>query len=387
MKKVLIVDDEKSFLLSLAEGLAKYSSEFVVVTAENGKVAAGILLKDRVDLVVTDLKMDVMDGFQLLAFMKNNCPDVPAIVMTAFGTPAIESQITEYGSVHYLEKPLNINQLAAKIREGLDADKKGYISGITLSSFLQVIEVERHTCMLTISSRDRRGYLYIILGELQDAKCGDKVAKSAAVEMISWDDAEIEIINSCSKKKKTIDQSMSQVIMEASLFRDTGKEGGEGEGDVDGVYQVESILDTEKDDLLMEEMIMAIKDKLQEFASIDGFGGVALFTPQGEPIAMVEASGSGFDLQKIGVLANNTLMNAQKTSLDMGTGRGQLVHVVAEHANIIIRCLNEGDHPLESEPGKAHIHLVLILKDDSNLGLAKLKVKTIIESLAPDIRV
>ncbi|MDH3347029.1 MAG: hypothetical protein OEM02_02865 [Desulfobulbaceae bacterium] len=80
-------------------------------------------------------------------------------------------------------------------------------------------------------------------------------------------------------------------------------------------------------------------------------------------------------------------MNAQKTSLDMGTGRGQLVHVVAEHANIIIRCLNEGDHPLESESGNAHIHLVLVLKDDSSLGLAKLKVNSIIESLALNLRV
>lgn len=146
--------------------MSKYSSEFAVVTAEDGKVAAGILLKDRVDLVVTDFNMDVMDGFQLLAFMKNKCPNVPAIVMTAFGTPAIEEQVTDYGSVQYLKKPLNINQLAAKIRDGLDSDKKGYISGITLSSFLQVIEMERHTCMLTISAKDRKGYLYIILGEL-----------------------------------------------------------------------------------------------------------------------------------------------------------------------------------------------------------------------------
>lgn len=383
MKKVLIVDDEKSFLLSLADGLSEYSDEFHVVTAENGKVAAEILNKEKIDLVVTDLKMDVMDGFQLLAFMKNKCPDIPAIVMTAFGTPAIEEKITGYGSVQYLEKPLNINQLAAKIREGLDTDRKGYISGITLSSLLQVIEVEQHTCTLTITSGRGKGYLYIMLGELQDAKCGDKAGKSAAIELISWEEAGIEIVNSCPKRKKNIAQSMSQVIMEASLFRDTGEEGQV----VEGEYEVESILDTEKDDLMMEEMIMAIKDKLQELASLDGFGGVALFTPQGEPIAMVEATGGEFNLQKIGVLANNTLMNAQKASLDMGTGRGQLVHVVAESANIIIRCLNEGNDPLKSEPGKAHIHMVLILKDDSSLGLAKLKVNMIIESLAPDLRV
>lgn len=384
MKKVLVVDDEKSFLLSLTDGLTKYSSEFVVVTAENGKVAANILGKERVDLVITDLQMSVMDGFQLLAFMKNRCPEVPAIVMTAFGTPAIEKRITDYGSVQYLEKPLNINQLTAKIREGLNTDKKGYINGITLSSFLQVIELERHTCTLTIKSTARKGYLYIMLGKLTDAKCGDKRGKNAAIEVISWDDVEIEIVNACARRKKVIDQSISQVIMEASLYRDTGETENEDVDDDDD--EVESKLDTKKDILLMEKMTMSIKEKLQEFTSIDGFAGVALFTPHGEPITMIEAQGSDFNLQKIGVLANNTLINAQKASLDMGTGRGQLVHVVAESANIIIRCLNEGNHPLESEPGKAHIHLVLILRDDSSLGLAKLKVNMVIESLAPDLR-
>lgn len=85
-------------------------------------------------------------------------------------------------------------------------------------------------------------------------------------------------------------------------------------------------------------------------------------------------------------MANNVLRNAQKASLDMGTGRGQLVHVEAEHAHIIVRCLNEGNDPLKSESGKAHIHLVLVLNSESSLGLAKLKVGSAINSLAPEFR-
>ncbi|HDH98197.1 MAG TPA: response regulator, partial [Deltaproteobacteria bacterium] len=69
MKNVLIVDDEKVFLLSLSDGLKSYSDEFNVLIAFNGKEAVKILNSSKIDLVVTDLKMPEMDGFQLLAYL------------------------------------------------------------------------------------------------------------------------------------------------------------------------------------------------------------------------------------------------------------------------------------------------------------------------------
>ena len=130
---------------------------------------------------------------------------------------------------------------------------------------------------------------------------------------------------------------------------------------------------------------MAVQDKLKEFTGIEGFAGVGLFTPTGETLALLAAD-TRVNIKDIGILANNVLRNAQKASLDMGAGRGQLVHIEAEQAHIIVRCLNEGNDPLKSEPGKAHIHLVLVLSSEASIGLAKLKVGSIIGTLAPDFR-
>lgn len=129
---------------------------------------------------------------------------------------------------------------------------------------------------------------------------------------------------------------------------------------------------------------MSANEKLKELSSVDGFAGAAVYTPQGELLAM-HGQDIG-NLQDIGVLANNVLMNAQKASLDMGTGRGQQVHVEAENANIVVRCLNEGTDPLHSQPGKAHIHMVLVLKKDAPIGMAKLKMSSMIQNLAEDFR-
>ncbi len=130
---------------------------------------------------------------------------------------------------------------------------------------------------------------------------------------------------------------------------------------------------------------MSVADKLQPVQGVDGYLAIGLFTPAGEALTS-HVGKAGINIKDIGVMANNVLMNAQKASLDMGTGRGQQVHVEAEKAHILVRCLNEGTDPLKSQPGKAHIHAVLILDADASIGMAKMKLNQTVENLAEDFR-
>lgn len=129
---------------------------------------------------------------------------------------------------------------------------------------------------------------------------------------------------------------------------------------------------------------MSSQDKLKEFTNIDGFSGAAVYTPTGEALSVLPGDVSNF--KDIGVLANTVLLNAQKASLEMGTGRGQQVHIEAEKAHLLVRCLNEGTDPLKSQPGKAHIHVVMVLKNDASIGLAKMRLNSVAEKLAEDFR-
>ncbi len=126
------------------------------------------------------------------------------------------------------------------------------------------------------------------------------------------------------------------------------------------------------------------KDKMQDLANLDGFAGAAVFTPAGEELVMVP--GAVTNIKEVGVLANAVLLNAQKASLEMGAGRGQVVHIEGERAHILVRCLNEGTDPVKSQPGRAHIHTVLVLKPEASLGMAKLRLSSIAEKLAEDFR-
>lgn len=120
MREVLIVDDEEPLLLTIADGLSIYKKYFNLLTATNGADAVKVLKSSPViDLVLTDLSMPKMDGFELLAYMNRNYPKIPVILMTAFGTPKIEEIVSSMGIFRYLEKPLDINIIADNIFEAL----------------------------------------------------------------------------------------------------------------------------------------------------------------------------------------------------------------------------------------------------------------------------
>ncbi len=120
MDIVLIVEDDKSFQLSLTEGFQSYNSKFETIVADDGLEALTILNKQEVNLVLTDLKMPRMDGFELMAHLSSNYPEIPVIVMTAFGTPDMEKNLRGMGAFQYIEKPIEFSSLVEKILSGLE---------------------------------------------------------------------------------------------------------------------------------------------------------------------------------------------------------------------------------------------------------------------------
>jgi CheY-like chemotaxis protein len=220
MKNILVVDDERPFLLSLKDGLLSSGDQFKVVLANDGKQALQILETQPIDLLVTDLKMPVMDGFQLLANVSRQYPQLPIIVMTAFGTPEIESKLAGMNALHYLEKPLDLDLLAQTIMEALSTEGHSFIRGISLATFLQLVHLEKKSCSLKVRSQGQTGYLFIRQGELIDAQTGELQGEAAALVIVAWDDAEIEMDNTCRRSQKKIDPTIEFILMEAFRIKD-----------------------------------------------------------------------------------------------------------------------------------------------------------------------
>jgi CheY-like chemotaxis protein len=240
VKKILIVDDEKSFLLSLRDGLSVHKDKFQIVTAENGREAVDVLRSTTIDLLVTDLKLPVMNGFELLAWTSRHQPQLPVIVMSAFGTPEIEARLAKMDTLQFLDKPLDIQMLEEGIFNGLNAGGKSFIRGITLATFLQLMKVEKKNCTLKVSNSKQSAYLYVYRGELIDAELGDQSGLDAALEIVGWSDAEIEMDGICRRQKDVVQLPMEHLLIEAFKRKD---EAAELEKiDSEGVERVDAFL-------------------------------------------------------------------------------------------------------------------------------------------------
>jgi len=396
MKYVLIVDDEESLLLTIQAGFDGYKDKFEVVTAHNGKEAVAILEAMPVSLVVTDLKMPEMDGFELLGYLKSEFPQVPVIVMTAFGTPEIETRLCQSGMIRMLEKPVDFEELSQLIVSLLDHDfAGGTLTGISLPSFLQLIEMEQNTCLMEVMTPKGQGLLYFNKGKLYDAVFGDTKAEEAALIMLSMEDVKISFRNLPSKKlKQRIKKNLMTLIMEGARIKDEQAAMEEVAGvpppEVDGADVAEAEAPSNPDisnnnEPLKGELKMAdIKEVLEKFKTVDGFQAVGAFSPNGEMVA--ECNVNGTNLGEMGALANDVLLKAQKTTEIMNVGRGQLVHVEAPKAHVICRCLNEATDFAANASGRAHVHMVLILEKEGNVAMGKMKISSVIQEIAEFFR-
>ena len=220
MKKVLIVEDSKLVRSFFTKKLQRFEDKFEVFTAENGVDAIGFMNNLLPDLVMTDLDMPVMDGFELLVYMNKKHPDTPMFVMTAKGSPEVQKKINALGSIKYFEKPVDVEFLAECIMDELGSGAKGQLQGISLASFLQLIEIESKSCTLSVSTRGEKGVLTCLKGELVNAAIGDLKGLDAAHKMVSWDTASIEILNTAANTDKEINEPLMGIIMEGTRLKD-----------------------------------------------------------------------------------------------------------------------------------------------------------------------
>jgi CheY-like chemotaxis protein len=228
--------------------------------AEDGLKALEVLKQHIISLVVTDLKMPNMDGFELLAHIMQNYPDIPVIIITGYSTPEMEQLAREGGAVGYIAKPFLIENLARQILTTLRKESEGgTLHNISSGMFLQLIEMEQKTCTIRLEEKTgrKKGILFFIDGELFDARVNNMQGEAAAHEIFSWDAVNLSIQNGCALKENRIQSDLQPLILEAMRRKDEGslesmrtKDTDEPEFVPEGVMeQIESVPESPADRL------------------------------------------------------------------------------------------------------------------------------------------
>ena len=147
MLKILIVEDDESLLQLYSIVLEK--DGYQTFQARNGLEACAVIEKEHIDLVITDILMPIMDGYEFVSFLRENNPRLPILMITAKDDFSSKSKGFKLGTDDYMTKPVNLEEMLLRIkallrRSGIAADRK-----------LTIKQTELNYDALTVNYGDR----------------------------------------------------------------------------------------------------------------------------------------------------------------------------------------------------------------------------------------
>lgn len=116
--RILVIDDERIALKNLLHVLGKEG--YAVVGAQSGPAGLKALNTQPFDLVITDLRMEQVDGFAILRHCREHCPDSKVIVITGHATVSSAVDAMKDGAFHYIAKPFRLDEVRHVVREALE---------------------------------------------------------------------------------------------------------------------------------------------------------------------------------------------------------------------------------------------------------------------------
>ena len=165
-KSVLIVEDELRIRFLLRDYLTK--DDFNVFEASNGEEGLFIFSTQKIDLVLLDIMMPVMDGFTMLEKLRE-VSTVPVILLTAKGEEEDKLQGYDYGADDYITKPFSPKVLIAKVkallkrsREDLDSSSQEF-NGLTINKLSHEVKVNGKE--ITLSPKEYELLIYLVTNE------------------------------------------------------------------------------------------------------------------------------------------------------------------------------------------------------------------------------
>lgn len=366
---VLLADDDTSFVASLRDALSNEPYDLLV--ANDGARALELFRQREVDLVVTDLRMPEMDGATLAGELARSPRVVPCIVMTAFGTPELEQQLERLGILHFIDKPIDVAELRQRIRQGLEQSAgDSLLHGMAVTSFLQLLALERKTCTVRVKREGEVGLLFFREGELYDASVENRTGLEAALELVTWNNVEISVTGHCPIRKKRIDLALEGLLLEAMRLEDERqlglREASLEAGPESGLHSPT----TER------KSTMALEKHLEELKEIKGYLASGIMDFTGE-VLVTDSSASNVDLEATGAVFNDIFRSAHEASGKIGLEACKKMTIGTPKGVIVMECSGVN--------AASHLHFIVVLTEDGNHALARKMLEKLVPAVVADM--
>lgn len=227
-KTVLFVDDDPTFLEMLQAILGHYAGEnWHIDIASSASAALQILHEKKVDLLVIDLHMPVVDGLQFLSLLQRKYPETTKVILTGFASDQYRAECLNNGAELFLEKPATSEAWAA-IYQTLDQVVKikpedgfrGVLRQVGLQDVLQLSCLARQSVVLEVTAGTLQGEIFVKDGEIIHAQCGERTGENAFNFLLGLSGGEFNLKPFADPATRSLDQQWEFLLMEAARMRD-----------------------------------------------------------------------------------------------------------------------------------------------------------------------
>lgn len=228
LHQILFVDDDADFLLTLRD-LYEMMSErsWQIHSATSANQALEILDSQKIDLVVVDVNMPVIDGIQLIGILQRRHPKLKRAVLTGLATPEKRAASLANGADLFIEKatsPEGYKSIFAMLGELLQwAPREGFQGVLRKVGLQDVIQMEclaRNSSILEVYNQNVLGRIYIEDGQLVHAVAGEVKGEPALYRLLSLPGGSFELAQFEAPPEKTLAGQWEMLLMEAARVKD-----------------------------------------------------------------------------------------------------------------------------------------------------------------------
>lgn len=225
---ILFVDDDADFLATLRdlyEMLSEHSWQ--IHSAMSANEALEVLDKEKIDLVVVDANMPVIDGIQFIGILQRRHPGLKRAVLTGLASQEKRAAALANGADMFIEKassPEGYRAIFAMLGELLQwAPREGFQGVLRKVGLQDVIQMEclaRNSSILEIYNQSVLGRIYIQDGQLVHAVAGDINGEPALYKLLSLPGGSFELAQFEQPPEKTLGGQWEMLLMEAARVKD-----------------------------------------------------------------------------------------------------------------------------------------------------------------------
>lgn len=216
MTTLLIVEDDTHFRGALARELE--SRGFTVHTAASAELATGVLTREQVDVMLTDLRLGGQDGIDLMRRLPALSRRTRTVLMSAYASARDHQIATSLGAVTVLVKPFTASELVATIQKAIDCETgfQGQIHGLSLIDMAQMFHLAQRSISLHVGPPgEAQSIVHFSRGEIVHAQHGALQGAAALRAVLATPSGTIRTAALPEDVPHTIDTSFGHLILES----------------------------------------------------------------------------------------------------------------------------------------------------------------------------